>query len=101
MAVMRGTPNSWVSNPVTPGCSSAKLYGLRDVSGSDLISRSFSVRPWSTLPRLTIGESAVTETTSVTCPTPSVMLTTAVWPAESVTPDCSNFLNPCSSAITR
>ena len=49
--------------------------------------------------RSTIGESATTVTVSATAPTVSVMLITAVEPATDRTPVCSNFLNPCSSAV--
>jgi hypothetical protein len=77
------------------------LYGLREVSGSDVISRWFSVRPWSIFARSTIGLSAVTETISLIWPTLRVMLTTAAWPAASVMPFCSKLLNPVSSAVTR
>ncbi len=38
---------------------------------------------------------------SLTVPTDSVALTTAVCPTDSATSICSNFLNPCSSATTR
>ena len=37
---------------------------------------------------------------SLTVPTDSVALTTAVWPTESLMSVCSNFLKPCSSATT-
>ncbi len=37
---------------------------------------------------------ALTCTVSLTCPTPSVALTVAVCPAESLMPDSSYFLNP-------
>ena len=36
-----------------------------------------------------------------TVPTLNDTLITAVWPARSETPLCSNFLKPCSSAATR
>ncbi len=47
-----------------------------------------------------MADSPVTVMVSETLPTGSVTLMTAVWPAESVTPFCSNFLKPASSAAT-
>ena len=76
------------------------MYGLRETSGRFLISTALIVRPRSILPGSAIGASAVTETTSLTAPTPSVMFTTAVMPAVSSIPDCSKVLNPDSSAET-
>ncbi len=47
-----------------------------------------------------MGESAVTEMVSFRLPTPIVTLMTAVWPALTDTPPCSNFLKPSNSAAT-
>ena len=44
--------------------------------------------------------SALTVIVSLTAPTASVTLTTAVWPTDSGMPVCSNFLKPWSSATT-
>src|SRR5262245_41667622 len=44
---------------------------------------------------------ALTLIVSLTAPIDSVAFTTDVCPTESLTPVCSNFLNPCSSATTR
>ena len=59
------------------------------------------VRPRSILPGSAMGDSLVTVTVSVMLPTLSVTFTTADWPADSVSPCCSNFLKPWSSAETR
>ena len=77
-ALKRGTPNSGFSKPVTPGCSSAKLYGLRETSGRFLTSFSVMLRPASTFAVSTTGTSTVTAMVSLNSPTSSCRLTTAV-----------------------
>ena len=100
LALKRGTPNSEFSKPLTPGWSSAKLYGLRETSGRLWISRSLRLRPTSILPRSTTDASAWTETTSLTPPTSIAMLMTAEAPAVIGMPVCCCFLKPASSAVT-
>src|SRR5919204_668636 len=102
LAARRGTPNSTFSNPVTPGCTSAKLYGLRATSGRLWTSRSLIVWPTSMRARSSAGLSALlTVIVSLTAPIDSVALTTAVCPTESRTSVYSNFLKPGSSTSTR
>ena len=95
LAARRGTPNSTFSMPVTPGCTRAKLYGLRATSGRLCTSSSLIVWPMSMRATSSAGMSLpLTVIVSLTVPTESVALTTAVWPTESWTPVCSNFLKP-------
>ena len=58
LAARRGTPNSTFSMPVTPGCTSAKLYGLRATSGRLCTSRSLIVWPMSMRAMSSAGMSA-------------------------------------------
>ncbi len=88
LAARRGTPNSTFSMPVTPGCTSAKLYGLRATSGSECTSWSLIVWPMSMRAASSSGESAVTRIVSLTAPTPSTTLTVAVDPTDRRMPVC-------------
>ena len=86
LAARRGTPNSTFSYPVTPGCTSAKLYGLRATSGRLCTSSSLIVWPMSIRDVSTSGLSPVTVTVSLTAPTAIVTFTTAVAPTDTVMP---------------
>ena len=99
-ALKRGTPNSEFSLPMTPGSSSAKLYGLRETSGRFFTSRSLMLRPMSILPRSTAGVSAVTVIASDTVLTFSVSFSTSASPAVSSTSVCSSFEKPFSWKIS-
>ena len=101
LAARRGTPNSTFSMPVTPGWTSAKLYGLRATSGRLCTSSSLMVWPMSIRLVSISGLSALTVIVSLTVPTLSETFTTADWPTDNVMPDCSKRLNPWSSATTR
>jgi len=102
LAARRGTPNSTFSMPVTPGCTSAKLYGLRATNGRLWTSSSLIVWPTSMRAMSSAGMSLLlTVIVSLTVPTDRVAFTVAVCPTESEMSVCSNFLKPCSSATTR
>src|SRR3954462_4326188 len=102
LAARRGTPNSTFSMPVTPGWTSAKLYGLRATSGRLCTSRSVIVWPMSMRATSSaVMSELLTVIVSLTVPTDSVALTVAVCPTDNWMSVPSNFLNPCSSATTR
>ena len=77
LAARRGTPNSTFSMPVTPGCTSAKLYGFLATSGRLCTSRSLIVWPMSMRAVSISGLSALTVIVSLTVPTPIDTFTTA------------------------